>query len=351
MPKVLLLIGFIFFSVTVLFGQEVELGVSKPNPASHDTSYIQVFPGYATTRLYLSQKITNLEFFDDALGAKLTYDPNTTLNLGVGATIKGFTLNLAYGFDFLNPEEGKGRTRYLDLQSHVYGRNSVIDFYGQFYNGLYLNNTAEQMPDWDEPFYVRPDMRLRLFGFSFLHLFNGEKFSYAAPFVHNEVQKKSAGSFTLGGEFTLVYADGDSTLISPLVMDTLFSPLRGLTEVAFFDIGPKGGYSHSFIFFKHMFLTLSLSVGIGLGPTRYTYADGTIENEWLINPSATARFGFGYNSPDWYLGLTFVQSTFQNAEFETMNGMTFGVGNIRLNYVKRFLMGPKLTRLVDKLPL
>ena len=334
-----------------LFGQEVELGVSNPSPTNYDTTYIQAFPQYATTRLYLSQKITNLEFFDEASGVRLTYDPNTNLNLGVGVTIKGLTLNLAFGFDFLNPDRGKGRTRYLDLQSHIYGRNSVIDFFGQFYDGLYLNNTNEQMPEWEEPFYVRPDMRLRLFGFSFLHLFNGENFSYAAPFVHNEVQRKSAGSFTLGGEFTLVYADGDSSLISPSVRETLFLPLRGLTEVAFLDLGPKGGYSHSFIFFKHMFLTLSLSVGVGLGPTRYTYADGTVENEWLINPSATARFGFGYNSPKWYLGLTFVQSTFQSAEFETMNGMTFGVGNARLNYVKRFLMGKKLAGAIEKLPL
>jgi hypothetical protein len=331
--------------------QELEVGGNTLPTSSHDPDYIDIFPEYITTRLYFSQKITNVDFFDDNFNQELTYDPNTTLNLGIGATVNGFTLNLAYGFDFLNPEEGRGRTRYLDLQSYTYTRKSVIDFFGQFYNGLYLNNTAEQLPNWKDPFYVRPDMRLRLFGISYLHLFNGEKFSYAAPFVHNEVQKKSAGSFLLGGDFTLVYASGDSTMVSPLIDDSLFSPLRGLQEVAYFDLGPKVGYAHTFIFLKHMFATLSLSVGIGVGPTRYTYEGGRVENQWLINPSANIRLGFGYNSPDWYLGLTAVQSTFQNAEFETNNGMVFGVGNVRLNYVKRFKMGPKTKRFIDKIPL
>jgi len=349
--RIVVSIGFLFF-LDRCYAQEIELGANlATQKADHDTTYIETFPDYVTGRFYLSQKSTSVEFFDDEMGANLFYQPNTSLNLGVGATVNGFTLNLAYGFDFLNPDEGRGETRYLDLQSHIYTRHSVIDFYGQFYNGLYLDNTPSALPEWEDPFYVRPDMRLRVFGLSYLHLFNGEKFSYAAPFVHNEVQKKSSGSFTLGGEVTLVYADGDSTMISPLIDDSLFTPLRGIDQVSFFDIGPKGGYSHSFIFFKHMFVTLSVSVGVGIGPTRYSYEDGTRKDEWLINPSGTFRFGFGYNSPEWYLGLTAVQSSFQNAEFETRNGMVFGVGNVRLNYVKRFLIGPKLQTMLDKLPL
>lgn len=341
-----------FFCIGYSHSQQVDIGYNRANQkVDHDTLYIETFEDYVTSRLYLSRKSTSLEFFDDLEDSKLFYEPNTTLNLGVGATVKGFTLNLAYGFDFLNPDQGKGETKYLDLQSHIYTRHSAIDFYGQFYNGLYLSNTDSSIPEWEAPFYTRRDIRLRVFSLSYLHLFNGDKFSYAAPFVHNEVQKKSAGSFTLGGEITLVYADGDSALISPLIADTLFAPLQGINEVAFFDFGPKGGYSHTFIFFKHMFLTLSVSVGVGIGPSRYSFEDGSIKQEWLINPSGTYRFGFGYNSPEWYLGLTAVQTNFQNSEFETQNGMVFGVGNVRLNFVKRFLIGPKLKPWLDKLPL
>jgi hypothetical protein len=342
----------LFLVSTFGFSQNIEVGkVLNTETLKYDTTFIQTFPEFITGRFYLSQKFTNLEFFDDSQNRNIYYDPNTTLNLGIGATVNGFTLNLAYGFDFLNPDVGKGKTKYLDLQSYTYTRHSVIDFYGQFYNGLYLDNTSDIIPEWEDPFYVRPDMRLRLFGLSYLYLFNGEKFSYAAPFVHNEVQKKSAGSFLLGGEVALVYADSDSSLISTLVDEDLFVPLRGIREVAFFDFGPKGGYSHTFVFAKYMFLTLSLNVRLGIGPTRYTYDDGTEEAEWLLNPSADFRFGFGYNSPEWYLGLTAVSSTFQNAVNEADNGMVFGVGNVRLNYVRRFLMGPKVKRVVDKLPL
>ena len=346
------LVLFSFASILVLsqcFAQNVEFDIASTT--DHDSLYIQTFPDFITGRFYFSRKFTNLRFFDDVNNQGLNFEPNTTLNLGIGVTVKGFTLNLAYGFDFLNPDIGQGKTKYLDLQSYTYTRNSVIDFYGQFYNGLYMENTATLIPDWESEFYVRSDLRLRLFGLSYLHLFNGKKFSYAAPFVHNEVQKKSAGSFLLGGEVALVYATGDSTLISTLIDEEFFVPLRGIREVAFFDFGPKGGYAHTFVFARYMFLTLSLNVRLGIGPTRYKFNDGTDHAEWLVNPSADFRFGFGYNSPEWYLGLTAVSSTFQNAVKEAENRVIFGVGNVRLNYVKRFLMGSKVKRVVDKLPL
>ncbi len=339
---------FAFFSLHIN-AQDVEVGIVKT--ADYDSTFIQTFPEFITGRVYLSQKFTNLEFFDNVNELNLYYEPNTTLNLGVGATVNGFTLNLAYGFNFLNPDLGQGETKYLDLQSYTYTRHSVIDFYGQFYDGLFLDNTSEYLPDWGNEYYIRPDLRLRLFGLSYLHLFNGDRFSYAAPFVQNERQKKSAGSFMLGGELALVYADGDSTLVSTLINEDYFFPLRGIREISFLDLGPKGGYSHTFVFAEYMFLTLSLNIRLGVGPSRYKYDDGRVEEEWLVNPSADLRFGFGYNSPEWYLGLTAVTSTFQNAVEEAENGMIFGVGNVRLNYVKRFLMGPKVKKVVNKLPL
>ncbi len=319
--------------------------------SDHDSSYIEVFPDYITSRVYFSQKITSVDFYDNLKDVELFYLPNTTFNLGVGATVNGFTLNLAYGFDFLNPDVGKGETRYLDLQSYTYTRHSVIEFFGQLYNGMYLDNTSQVLPDYEDPFYLRPDLRIRLFGLSYVHLFNGKKFSYAAPFVHNEFQKKSAGSWNLGGEISLVYTSADSSLIPTLKDQSLFVPFQGMDEVRYFGIGPKGGYAHSFILWKHFFITIAASVRLGIGPSRYSFTDGRVVEKWILNPSGSARFAIGYNSDSWYLGITAVQSTFRNAVEEANSEMLFGVGNVRMNYVKRFLMGPKTRNFVDKLPL
>jgi len=331
--------------------QGVELAVSeKPTTSKVDTNYIAVFPKHVTGRLYLSRKFTDVEMVDDEYDVSLSYIPNTTLNLGVGATFRGFSLNLAYGFGFLNPDEGQGETRYLDLQSHVYKRKTVIDFYGQFYNGLYLENTASVLPKYEEPFYVRPDLRIRLFGFSYMHLFRGDRYSFSASFIQDEIQKKSAGSFLLGGEIALVYAEADSSMIAPLGNDSLFTALEGLNEIGFVDIGPKVGYTHTFILWKRFFITGTVFFRLAVGPSRYSYEGSRVEEKWLINPSGSGRFAMGYNSEKFYLGISVVSSTFTNTLDEGNESANFGVSNVRINFAKRFIIDKKWRDLLRKLP-
>jgi hypothetical protein len=76
-----------------------------------DTSYIQTYDSLITTRFFFSRKYTSILVGGPGNLANLKYRPNSTLNMGVGATYRWFTLNLAYGFPFLNPERGRGKTR------------------------------------------------------------------------------------------------------------------------------------------------------------------------------------------------------------------------------------------------
>lgn len=328
--------------------QEASVAISGGGEV--DTNYVETFQGMVTGRLYISQKYTNTEIFDEELDLNLLYSPNTTLNLGVGATYKGFSLNLAYGFGFLNPDEGQGETTYLDLQSHVYKRKTVIDMYGQFYNGLYLENTPVALPGFEDPFYLRPDMRIRLFGFSYMHLFKGDRFSFSASFIQDEIQKKSAGSFLLGGEVALVYMDSDSTIIPNVENDTAFASVRGLNQVSFLDYGPKVGYTHTFVIFERFFITGALFLRLAIGPGRYRYDDGRLVEAWVVNPSASARFALGYNTEKFYLGISTVNSTFSNALDEGANTLQFGVGNVRINFAKRFSIDRKWQERIEKLP-
>src|SRR5690606_14649801 len=88
----------------------------------NDSSYYVSYENQLTGRLYFSKKYTSFRYFDTEEDIALRYFPNTTLNMGVGATYKWATLNLGFGFGFLNPDNGRGDTRYLDLQGHFYGR-------------------------------------------------------------------------------------------------------------------------------------------------------------------------------------------------------------------------------------
>lgn len=315
-----------------------------------DTNYIVSFPQFITTRAYLSRKYTNMILEDTETGLTLNYEPNTALTFGIGATANGFTLNLAYGFNFLNEDEEKGETRYLDLQSHIYTRRYVIDFFFQLYNGQYLDNTQFLNPESAVPYYLRPDIRMRVFGLSFQEVLNEKKFSYAASLVQNEYQKKSAGSFLIGGEVTFLYANADSNFIPHFIEDTLFQEFQGINHLSTFQFGPSAGYAYSLVIRKHFFIMLSINTSLLIASTSYELENGDNFSEWQFNPNFSTRAAMGYNSRTWYLGAQWVQNnTVVKSLDETVLG-TFGIGNVRLNYVKRFVMGPKLKKQVDRIP-
>lgn len=53
----------------------------------NDTSYYKSYPRTLTTRFYFSQPYTALTLKASKGNTDLQYKPNTTLNMGVGATI------------------------------------------------------------------------------------------------------------------------------------------------------------------------------------------------------------------------------------------------------------------------
>src|SRR5690606_25377880 len=141
----------------------------QPQPLQ-DTSYYKTFPEHLTTRLYFSRKYTSLKIQDKQTDKDYLYMPNSTLNMGVGATYKMLTLNLAYGFGFLNPEKGKGETKYLDAQAHIYPRKMVIDLFLQFYKGFHLTDGLGA--GVGENYLTRPDMKIQKIGASVQYVFN-----------------------------------------------------------------------------------------------------------------------------------------------------------------------------------
>lgn len=264
--------------------------------------------------------------------------PNSTLNMGVGATYKDVTLNLAYGFSFLNPDQGKGETTYLDAQAHVYPKKIVIDLFLQFYKGYYL------LPEGlgtnaGEAFYTRPDMRVHKIGASVQYVFNNGRFSYRAAYLQNEWQKKSAGTFLLGFEIYGGMADDESNLIPSHLMD---EPTRNFQTVRFLDFGPNLGYAYTLVIKKHFYVTASASSNLGVGYS--TLLDDTGKNnQWGINPNYFLRGAIGYNSSKWGINVNQVLNNVRLQENQGFAGATM-TGNYRLNFIYRFLPGPKLNR-------
>ncbi len=332
--KKLLLTAFIFLLfLQNTFAQEQEIDTV------YNDQYYESFSHLITSRIYFSQKYTNFTVASGNSLRNLTYNPNTTLNLGVGATYEWFTLNLAYGFGFLNGgEDEKGRTRYLDLQSHIYTRKMTIDFLGQFYKSFYLRPRGNAAPE-GRPYYIRPDLKVRHFGISAYYLFNWKELSLRAPMLQNEWQKKSAGSLLLGGDAYYGVTRGDSAFV-PTILSHSYDQAN-VDKIRYFNLGPGVGYAYTYVYDEKFYVTGAMTVSFPLSQHK-EWIDGAYSKTVKFSPNFTYRAGIGYNDPKKSIGLMWVNTSFQSiGETGKYRVLT---GNVRLNMAYRFAPGPKLEK-------
>ena len=305
-----------------------------------DTSYIQTFDDRLTGRFYFSQKYTSIRIKTSRQMQDLRFRPNTTVNMGLGATYRSLTLNLAYGFPFMNRDREKGTTRYLDLQSHIYTRNWSMDFFGQLYKGYYLHPRGLATPD-PEKFYVRPDMGVSLFGIAVYHIQNGKRFSYRAAMVQNEWQKKSAGTWLLGGEIHAGSFSGDSSFIPTSLSEANEQP--SIRKVRFLEAGPGAGFAYTLVIGKHWFLTLSSTLALDISLSK-EYNDGNSHDKFSVSPNFMYRGVAGYNSNSWNVSFSTVGMQVAVKGAASRHQYLFSTGNYRLTIAKRFLPGQRLKK-------
>jgi hypothetical protein len=298
----------------------------------YDTAYYKSFPQKVTGRLYFSRKFTSLQFRNSEKKYSFNYLPNTTLNFGVGATYKWATLNLAYGFKFLNPERDRGKTKYLDLQFHQYGRKLIVDIFGQFYKGFYLAEREFKLND--DAYYKRPDLRINLIGGSAQLVLNHRKFSYRSSFIQNEWQKKSAGTFLVGIEAYVGRIKADSSIV-PAALSKNTNEIAP-DRISFFEFGPSVGYAYTFVLKKHFFLTGSSSISLDLG--RSTFKDD-IHREPSVGLITNSFFRIvgGYNTNAWSVAAFYIVDNVRLPTGHDNDKKIFlNTGNYRLIFVYRF---------------
>lgn len=309
--------------------------------------FYEDFKTQLTLRYYFSKKYTGLSLNSSRDNFDLVYMPNSTLNMGIGATYQDLTLNLAYGFGFLNPERGRGETKKFDLQAHIYPKKFVIDFFGQFYDGYFLDHSRPMIGTQDSPLLL-PEMRVRKIGAAVQYLFNYDEFSYRAAFLQNEWQKKSAGTLLMGFEMYGGQGHNDSGLIPPVMLD---DERPQLSQISYFEFGPSLGYAYTWVIQKHFFITASASSHLALGYTDMEYANQGQSLVWNIQPNFFLRGFAGYNSKKWSVNVNYV---YNRINLNRINGnqSSMMTGNYRLNFIHRIDPGKglrKYLRHVDRL--
>ena len=307
--------------------------------SAFDSSYYKTYPKTFTARAFISRKYTRLLVSEP--GGILTYRPNTPPNLGIGATYRFITLNISAGLGFFTPTDQKGKTRYLDLQTHIYWRTITVDVFAQFYRGYFLDpKTLNQSQDTP---YVRPDVKVSMVGIASYYVFNFRRFSYRTSLVQSVWKKKSAGSLLAGWEIYYGNIRADSTLAPKSVVAD--STGRNIHGAHFFEMGPGIGYVYTFVFQKHYFVTGNATIHAALGYTR-EYGDGKFDHV-AVNPTITYRVAAGYNGNVWGFNASWVNNQVAVSGVDANQAYRVKAGMYQLTAARHFGLSSRIRRKIN----
>lgn len=230
----------LFVFSSSLFAQEL---VNSGQEEEYYTSYADLL----LLRVYMLAK-------SSAVGIKkgeerILLEPNGTISLGGGFNFKSFGFNLGFGLPASNESNRKfGTTKRLDIQASVYSQKIGVEGYFQAYNGYY-NSNPQDFIEWNNDSFPRvPGMKVLSTGAAGFYLFNHARFSYRAAFVRNEIQNRSAGSFTLPTMMRLrildLYPRNIPIVFAPTLTSNHLIPFhRGFRLVTSIPSSTKRNYS------------------------------------------------------------------------------------------------------------
>jgi hypothetical protein len=310
--------------------------------AQHDSSYYETHNDVVHVRLSFIQKYRMLHFKNTIENRSTNYFPHIPPGLGLGFTYDWMSINLAYGVWLSGKESDKGKTKYFDVQLHVYAKKFIVDISGQTFKGMYVPGDKDE----DGNLYHRPDLESRLIGGSFQYVLNNKRFSFRSAFLQTDWQKRSAGSLLIGFESYAGRVTSDSSL---LPYRTEVDPSGQLAKKDFFFlVGPTLGYAYTLVIKKHFFLTGSFAESFNYGRRVMTeQSERQVASKFVANPSY--RVIAGYNTYRWGVGIFYVNNRVNIPGAINGNELVINSGTFRVNLVYRLKSKGKLGKLIDKI--
>lgn len=331
--------------VMLVFIAPMQGQAHRPALAAVDTNHVRDFSNRPTVRLYLSSKFNSMVVRSSEAFTDLRYRPNGNYNMGIGASYRRLTLNIGFPMPFINnDDEAKGRTRFLDAQATLHTQRQASNLFLQVFKGYHITSHTPSRIGWDQPtgFPYRPDLVQFNIGLSSLRMVNHTRFSYRATFNQDAWQQRSQGTWLYGGYATCYVVKADSALV-PMRLFNEFGSSATITKGLFVDVGPMGGYAHTFVHRQHWFFTVSGAAGAGPSVQRLLLpaAEGS-RTQVDLGPGWHAQFraGIGYNSRYRFVGLLFNQEHIGYV-LRAQNSFAWDVGNFRLMVVQRLKDRPK----------
>jgi hypothetical protein len=300
--KFAVLIIAIIASQSSLFELRAEHNCSVLDQDSVSTTYYADYSDLLALRIYTNTKWNTLDIIKE--DQTLSLRPHSPTSLGAGFNYKDYGLAIAFGLPKSESSNKKyGSTKRLDLQMNMYSPKFGFDGFAQFYKGYY-NSNPDDFVEWEsETLPQLPSMRVVSLGLNAFYIFNSDKFSYKAAFVRNQVQLKSAGSFTAGVFGHYDAAETDNGFIPTEYPDSISNnfDLKSFNTLA---IGVTIGYLYTWVISEHFFINVGVTPGFGNQRIELETLSGQKSVQNAPAAQLAARSALGYDSRFFYIGVT-----------------------------------------------
>lgn len=315
----------LFAGYEALSQEEVQAtGVASEHSDSIRSEYITQFPDHFFLYPVLKQRSLNFELSKRDRSSVLTYKPNKSYHLGLGAYVFELGVELAFAIPLQEKSIDRfGESRARDLALNVLAKRWGVDAFYQRYRGFYIVDKDLQ-PAPDEPYPQRPDIGTRNFGATVHYVFNNHKFSFRSAYNFAERQLVSKGSFLLFGALGTFRVAADSSIVTH-ARETAFGNGVDFTHLRYTTFSVAPGYTYNLIR-NNFFLNATLAVGPAHHWINYELeATGERRHDIAINSFLGGRVAVGYNGPRIFGGLTFVSQgsiiRFDDVNFSNNNSV------------------------------
>ena len=332
-----LILFLIFF--TLFSGHAMGQGFLHKLNSPPDSSFIDSYKNDLVVRLYTSRKYMGQQFIDLASDKQLRYLPSNNYLVGFGINYKMLGINAGFSLPPMRRSVDRyGKTTLLDFQTHLYLRRLTFDLFSHVFWGQYLENSHQILRSTlpNGFYYARPDLRAYAVNAEANYKFNYSRYSFRAPFLQDEWQKKSAGSFFAGGGIYWDGSDADSSFVPSAIAVPDFYRGVGFKQWELLAVAATGGYAHTFVIDKRFFIMLSAIGGVGIGRSTLTNMEDHQYRIYAPFYKLTERFGLGYQFGRVYVGATCVNMDILMRTPLDDTRIHYRSGNIRANIAYRF---------------
>lgn len=244
--------------------------------------------------------------------------------------------------------EKKGTTSEFDAHLYAYGRKQYLDFHYLNYQGFYIDNYKQNdtLKKYYSSFPLYPSLKLSSIGLNYFYLFNHKKLSLRASFNHNEIQKKSAGSFLLGSSFN--YSSFfNPTDIVPTELRPQTAPTENFVDLRYYEWSAMAGYGFTLVF-KKFYFTLAPMIGVVGQYQIIQHTEALQAKELGIAFRGLSRAALGYNNNRFFVAITGSNDTY-NYTLENKVRMRTQFSEARFVIGYRFTPKGFLKKISDKM--